>query len=93
MTNPDADMVALSWFLLTCGAAGYMLPTIIAVCRRHPNTLAIAAINVAFGWSLIGLLYAATLAATPIQRQYPAYVPPRPAGRRRRTAPRLEPTL
>ena len=40
------------------GAAFYFLPTIIAVLRKRHNTLAIFAVNLLFGWSLIGWVIA-----------------------------------
>lgn len=89
--NPDQDMVYLARFLLTIGAAGYMLPTIVAACRRHPSTLAIGAINLFLGWSMIGYLYAAVLAAAPIQRR-PNSQPFTPAAGYRGHA-RVEPRL
>lgn len=30
------------------------IPTIIAVCRKHPNSLAIFVINLLLGWTIIG---------------------------------------
>ncbi|QBQ74794.1 hypothetical protein BcepSauron_414 [Burkholderia phage BcepSauron] len=32
----------------------YTAPTIVAVRRAHPQVTAIAALNIVFGWSLIG---------------------------------------
>lgn len=32
----------------------YLLPTFIAGCRGHHNTLAIGALNILFGWTLLG---------------------------------------
>ena len=36
----------------------YFLPTIIALCRGHASLGAIIAVNVLFGWSLIGWFWA-----------------------------------
>jgi hypothetical protein len=32
----------------------YLLPTFVAVCRGHHNTLAIGALNVLLGWTFLG---------------------------------------
>ena len=39
-------------FLVVC--ALYWLPTIIAVARKQPNVMAIAALNFFLGWTVIG---------------------------------------
>lgn len=41
-------------FALVC----YFLPTIIAVCRGHASGMAIFAVNLLLGWSVIGWLWA-----------------------------------
>jgi uncharacterized membrane protein len=40
--------------VLLVGLAVYLLPTIIAAFRRHPNALAIFLIDFLFGWTFIG---------------------------------------
>ena len=44
-------------FLLLVGVGGialYMLPTIIALCRKHPKSLAIFVLNFLSGWTFVG---------------------------------------
>ena len=36
----------------------YFIPTIIAISRKHKSMAAIIVVNVLFGWSLIGWLWA-----------------------------------
>lgn len=36
----------------------YFLPTVLAVIRKHPNTLAIFLLNFFLGWSFIGWVVA-----------------------------------
>jgi hypothetical protein len=47
-------MEAVIVLLLLLAFATYLLPTIIAVVRNHPNALAIYLINLFFGWTLVG---------------------------------------
>ncbi len=53
----DGDVV-WSVALLAISIIGYFLPTLIAVLRRHHNTLAIFATNVLLGWTFIGWVIA-----------------------------------
>jgi hypothetical protein len=39
-------------FLL--GVVGYIVPSAVAILRKHPQTVAIVALNVLLGWSLVG---------------------------------------
>lgn len=34
----------------------YMIPTCVAASRRHRNTMAIAVLNLFFGWTLLGFV-------------------------------------
>ena len=34
----------------------YMIPTCVAVSRKHRNTMAIAVLNLFFGWTLLGFV-------------------------------------
>lgn len=34
----------------------YMIPTCVAISRRHRNTMAIAVLNLFFGWTLLGFV-------------------------------------
>jgi hypothetical protein len=45
--HPDPIMVAV-------GAAVYVLPTVVALLRRHRNALAIAVLNLCLGCTIIG---------------------------------------
>ena len=36
--------------------ATYLLPTIVAVARKHPNKMAIILINIFLGWTFVGWL-------------------------------------
>lgn len=41
-----------------CGLLLYLLPAIIAYSRGHPDTIAITALTILLGWSMIGWLVA-----------------------------------
>jgi hypothetical protein len=43
--------VAIAW--ITFSIILYMLPTIIAILRRHKNIASLSVINVFFGWTLL----------------------------------------
>lgn len=47
----DAIMVSL---IAIAAVFLYMLPTMVAVSRKHRNTAPIAVVNVFFGWTLVG---------------------------------------
>lgn len=44
------------------GLGAYLVPTIVALVRKAPNTASIAAINVLLGWSLIGWVVSLAMA-------------------------------
>jgi Superinfection immunity protein len=46
-------MEAALLFILLILLASYFLPTIIALCRGHGNTLAIFLLNLFLGWTLV----------------------------------------
>jgi len=48
--------IGIIFFIL--GLLLYFLPTILAVTRKHPNTLAIFLLNFFLGWSFIGWVVA-----------------------------------
>lgn len=48
-------------------AAGYFLPSMIAFGRRHPQRMAILAVNLFFGWTLLGWFIAITWVFTDIR--------------------------
>ena len=54
--NSFGKMVALSFFIVA--PLLYLLPTIEAWIRKHPNIGSIAAMNVFLGWSLLGWVVA-----------------------------------
>lgn len=58
-------MTILFWLFLM-----YWLPTIIAVVRRTPSALGVAALNFFLGWTVIGWIIALVLAlaANPAER-------------------------
>lgn len=49
----DIIIVSLS---LIAACFIYMIPTCVAASRRHRNTMAIAALNLLFGWTLLGFV-------------------------------------
>ena len=50
--------------LVVIAAAGYFLPTIIAMARGKTNTCAIFALNLLLGWSFVGWVVALVWALT-----------------------------
>lgn len=44
------------------GLGAYLAPTFVAMIRKAPNTVSIAAINVLLGWSLIGWVVSLAMA-------------------------------
>ena len=50
---PNSDAIVLGLFFIAV-AVIYVLPTIVAFRRRHPNRYVILVINVAFGGTIIG---------------------------------------
>ena len=88
-------LLTVLWVLMVIagallGLAFYLIPTIIALVRRAPNTASIAAINVLLGWSLIGWAVALAMAlrdparnpsngpVTVVQNAAPPVLPPGP---------------
>jgi Na+/H+-dicarboxylate symporter len=61
---------------LLCLFVMYWLPTIIAVVRRTPSALGVAAINFFLGWTIIGWIVALifALAAPPAAQRVTVYV-------------------
>ena len=76
--DPNVDAgVGAGAFGLTLGcllvsiAAGvlfYLLPTFIAMTRRHPNTASIAILNIFLGWTFIGYIVALVWAFSAITK-------------------------
>ena len=52
--NPMELGLIINIAMLVLGMVGYMLPTIVAALRRHPQLLAIFLINFLLGWTVIG---------------------------------------
>src|SRR5713226_824581 len=49
----------------------YKVPTIIAACRRHPDTPAIMSVNLFLGWTMAGWIVSLVWALRPIRRLVP----------------------
>ena len=49
----------------------YKVPTIIAACRRHPDTPALMSFNLFLGWTIAGWLVSLVWALRPIPRPAP----------------------
>ena len=52
----------------------YKVPTIIAACRRHPDTPAIMTFNLFFGWTMAGWLVSLLWAVRPVRRLVPVTI-------------------
>ena len=55
--------------LVLLGIAIYLLPVSIAASRSHPNTLAIGALNILLGWTMLGWIAALVWALTSSGKQ------------------------
>lgn len=64
-------------FVVIIGAM-YLIPTIVATLRRHPNVGSVAAINVLLGWTGFWWAVALARACSSITRHPPAPPPPPP---------------
>ena len=49
----------------------YKVPTIIAACRRHPDTPGLMSFNLFLGWTIAGWLVSLVWALRPIRRPVP----------------------
>lgn len=61
--HPAAQGGILLVLILSC----YMLPTVIAVQRRHHNTAAIGVLNFFLGWTFAGWIAALVWSATAVR--------------------------
>lgn len=61
------SMVAL--IILALGMCAYLLPSFIASIRNHHNWLAILALNLLLGWTLLGWALSMVWACTAVQDQ------------------------
>ena len=72
----DTETAEVVWVLLVIAAcfAVYMIPTWIAMFRGHRNHLAIFALNLLLGWSVLGwvaaLVWALMADQRPVRRRY-----------------------
>lgn len=57
-------LAALLALVAVVAAGLYVLPTLIAVVRRHPNAIPIGIVNVAFGWTVLGYVVSLAWAFT-----------------------------
>lgn len=60
-------------FLIVCVVIGfgiYIVPTIIAVSRNHPNMAAIIALNILLGWSFLGWVAALVWSFTEVRSRH-----------------------
>lgn len=58
-------------FFLAAAVALYFLPLLIALPRNHHNALAIAALNLLLGWTLLGWIAALVWSLTAVRRPGP----------------------
>lgn len=83
--------MAVSILILIGLAVVYVLPTIVAVWRRHPSAGGIAAINALLGWTLLGWVAALAWALTYIPPSRNALIVRRGASRSSPAAPERGP--
>lgn len=57
-----------SWVTVTIVAVCYLLPSVIALLRRHHSKGAIVAVNILLGWSVVGWLWAFIWSLTGVNR-------------------------
>ena len=84
-----SSTVAGVFVMIAILVAGYFLPAMIAILRKHPQKLAISVLNLVIGWTVIGwvgaLIWSLTSPAQPqtiiVQTpiHYPGSTPPPPA--------------
>jgi hypothetical protein len=55
----------------------YFLPLLIALCRSHPQVMAIGALNILLGWTFLGWVACAVWSCTAIRRHVGG-LPPAP---------------
>ena len=65
----STDMQPMIAFFVILFLAVYMLPTVIAAVRGHPNVMPIAIINLFFGWTVIGYVVCLAWSFTSIDRR------------------------
>ena len=57
-------MIILFAVVAIIGLAVYFIPTIVALCRKHPNKGAIIVLNIFLGWSFIGWVVSLVMACS-----------------------------
>ena len=73
--------------LVLLGIAIYLLPVSIAASRSHPNTMAIAALNILLGWTMLGWIASLVWALTAVDKLSAASAGPVPPGARVKPCP------
>jgi hypothetical protein len=68
-TDPTTDATR-GVVLVLLALAAYMLPTIVAGSRHHPNTAPVLVLNLLLGWTLVGWAVALAWALTAIERRH-----------------------
>jgi hypothetical protein len=53
------------WFIIVF-ISGYCIPLVIAIKRQHHSAMAIAAVNILLGWTVIGWICAFVWSLTPV---------------------------
>ena len=74
-------MAIVNPLLIHIAAVAYFIPAVIAVLRKHPRQSTIVAVNLLLGWTVIGWVWALSLAIFRSQPRQPArrpIHPPRP---------------
>ncbi|QZT33716.1 superinfection immunity protein [Caldalkalibacillus thermarum TA2.A1] len=64
----SGELVVYFWFFL------YFVPAIVALVRKHHNKMAIIALNVLLGWTLLGWVGALVWSLTRVEGQKDASV-------------------
>ncbi len=73
--HDGSDWAVLLGVLALLGVAVYLLPVSIAASRSHPNTMAIAALNILLGWTMLGWIAALVWALTAVEKTNPSQGP------------------
>lgn len=80
--HDGSDWAIMLGVLVLLGLAAYLLPVAIAASRSHPNTIAIAALNILLGWTMLGWIASLVWALTAVEgRPTPPASPASPGAR------------
>lgn len=74
--------------LVAVGAVCYLLPTWIAIARRHHWVVRIALVNIALGWTIVGWVVAFHMSSTSRTRVAAYWRPAAPASSPQNFVPR-----